>query len=229
MKVSLLIDTASPRSTVALYGRELVSQRQTDEQRQSAQRVLPLIDEVLRETGIALADLACVGVINGPGSFTGMRIGVAIAQGLGFANQLPVITVSSLAALAYSAFIERGGANWLVALRAREEEVYVGGFRCVTDIGIQSLVPEQVVSADERVALANILAEDESWALAGDVNADEFANLIVGESSPVARYEGGPVNVDAFAILVRQQLASGETFEPSAALPNYVKEQMQYG
>ena len=229
MKPALLIDTASPCCSVALFDQQIVSQRQTDEQRQSAQKILPLIEELLQETGVSQSDLGSVGVINGPGSFTGMRIGVAIAQGLGFANQIPVVTVSSLAALAYSAFLGAGSPSWIAALRAREDEVYFGGFHCATGSGIQTLIPEQVISTEEQVSQAEALAEHAPWGLTGDLDPTTAVQLFGTGLLSADKHGQTVIDMGAFAVLVKQQLATGKAFEPSSALPNYVKEQMQYG
>jgi len=97
----------------------------------------------MAEAGIEQQELDAIGVISGPGSFTGMRIGVAIAQGLGFANNTPVVPVSSLAACAYSAFEAEGGNDWLVAMQARVDEVYCAGFNCSAETGIECLIPNR--------------------------------------------------------------------------------------
>lgn len=229
MKPILLIDTASPCCSVALVDQQVLAQRQTDEQRQSAQKVLPLVAEVLVETGLKQAELGCIGVINGPGSFTGMRIGVSIAQGLGFANRIPVATVSSLAALAYSAFEGGDIANWLVTLQAREDEVYVGGFACQAQVGVELLIPEQVIAAADETSLDDQLKLHEPWGLAGDVEVMACRELFASEFQPATRSSEDRISLTAFALLVRQQLASGQGLEPAAALPNYVKDQMRYG
>lgn len=229
MKPLLLIDTASPHCAVGLMCDAAISQRQTERERQSAQKVLPLVAEVMIEAGIEFRDLGAIGVISGPGSFTGMRIGIAIAQGLGYANGTPVVPVSSLAATAYSAFTREGGSDWLVAMQAREDEVYLGGFKCTSDSGIEPLVAERVVDGAGDEELIQALAEGSAWGLAGDVDVSSCPALMAAGIKPFARYTEATISMAALARLVEQQLASGRAFEASAALPNYVKEQMQYG
>ena len=229
MKSLLLIDTASPHCAVGLQCNGVISQRQTGQERQSAQKVLPLIVEVMAEAGIEQADLDAIGVISGPGSFTGMRIGVAIAQGLGFANDKAVVPVSSLAATAYSAFSRDGCSDWLVAMQAREDEVYLGGFRCTSEAGIETLIDELLVSGGSGEDLAKSLAGCTAWGLAGDVDAVNCPGLMSAGVQPIARYTDATISMAALARLVEQKLATGAVFDASAALPNYVKEQLQYG
>ncbi len=91
-------------------------------------QLLPMVDEVLKEAGIKLSQ--CDGLIfgRGPGSFTGVRIGVGVAQGLAFAADLPVVGVSSLQAMAQLAFIKHQQTKVLAVIDARMSEVYNGYF-----------------------------------------------------------------------------------------------------
>ncbi|MBL0711085.1 MAG: tRNA (adenosine(37)-N6)-threonylcarbamoyltransferase complex dimerization subunit type 1 TsaB [Colwellia sp.] len=91
-------------------------------------QLLPMVDAVLKEAGIELSQ--CDGLIfgRGPGSFTGVRIGVGVAQGLAFAADLPVVGVSSLQAMAQLAFIKHQQTSVLAVIDARMSEVYNGYF-----------------------------------------------------------------------------------------------------
>ena len=100
--------------------------------------LLALINEVLQEANLSLAELDAITVARGPGSFTGLRIGIAVAQGLAFGNQLPVLPVSSLAAVAYNAFLywdkqalsQQSASSQVVlaTMDARMGEVYCGWY-----------------------------------------------------------------------------------------------------
>ena len=68
--------------------------RQTPAERQAAQKLLPLVDALLTDQSVTLAGVDAIAVVTGPGSFTGMRIGVGVAQGLSFASNCPVIASS---------------------------------------------------------------------------------------------------------------------------------------
>src|SRR5690606_17685116 len=86
--------------------------------------VLPLVDELLGEAGLALRKLDGVAFGRGPGSFTGLRIAAAVAQGLGLGAGLPLLPVSSLAALAQRAWREGGAEAALTCVDAHMGEVY---------------------------------------------------------------------------------------------------------
>ncbi len=90
--------------------------------------LLPMVDAVLTEAGIKLAELDGLIFGQGPGSFTGVRIGVGVAQGLAFSANLAVVGVSSLQAMAQLAFSEHQQTKVIAAIDARMSEVYNGYF-----------------------------------------------------------------------------------------------------
>ena len=96
------IDTATSHCSVALFeGRELLSFRESAEIDHS-QRLAPFINELLEEGGLQVSNLSALAVMAGPGSYTGLRIGVSIAKGLCFASGIPLLSVSSLDSLIYA-------------------------------------------------------------------------------------------------------------------------------
>ncbi len=128
----LAIESSTDWLSVALLrGEEIRVLREHDGGRQHASALLPTIDAVLHEAGIALGDVDAIGVATGPGSFTSLRIGLATVKGLGFDRSLVGIGVSTLEAMALSA-LEReataGGAEIVALLDARRGEWYAGGW-----------------------------------------------------------------------------------------------------
>ena len=113
----LLIDTSASRCAVGLAA-DVLYQRFGEEERKSAQNLLPLVAEIAQSADIALNDLSAVAVMAGPGSFTGLRIGVGVAQALAMANKTPGIALSNLAVLALAAAEESELDTFLVALAA---------------------------------------------------------------------------------------------------------------
>lgn len=119
--------------------------------------LLVAIDRLCRDAGVAPGDLDAIAVGAGPGSFTGLRIGMATAKGIAFAAGRPLWAVSSLAALADDAQRELGGDLSTVicaALDARRGEVFAGCFA-----GGVALAPERVLPPDELLAWAESLAD----------------------------------------------------------------------
>ena len=126
------IDTSAAQCAVALFR---VSDPQADPislcramERGHAEQLFPMIDAILAEAGTGYEALTRIGVCTGPGSFTGLRIGVAAARGIALGRAIPVIGVSRFEALAAEALAIRKGAPVAVCLSGRGEGVYVQVF-----------------------------------------------------------------------------------------------------
>lgn len=107
MSYILAFDCTEQRCSAALGNGESLFAQSTDEPRQHVKRLLPMIDMLLEEAALSYSDLSAVSVAVGPGSFTGLRIAVSVAQAIAYAHQLKVIPVSSLALCAASFVAER--------------------------------------------------------------------------------------------------------------------------
>ncbi|HFQ14066.1 MAG TPA: tRNA (adenosine(37)-N6)-threonylcarbamoyltransferase complex dimerization subunit type 1 TsaB [Gammaproteobacteria bacterium] len=125
----LAIDTVTEACSAALLYNGTLTERYEVTPRGHSQRILPMVEELLDEAGLPAAQLDAVVMDRGPGSFTGVRIGVSVAQGLAFALDKPVIALSSLAALAQAAYREQGCEQVLSVIDARMGEVYWGHYR----------------------------------------------------------------------------------------------------
>lgn len=147
----LAIETATETCSVALSVNGAVIDRYRHAPRLHAELLLPWVQELLAEAGLDFSSLDAIAFSRGPGSFTSLRIGIGIVQGLAWASDLPVIPVSSLAATAQSATSE-GIDSALVALDARMNEVFTGRF-LLDDDGIMKAVNAEKVCAPEDVGL----------------------------------------------------------------------------
>lgn len=162
----LALDTSTEACSVALwYNGEKTSLNELA-QRTHAKRILPMVDEILTDSGLKLNQLDALAFGRGPGSFTGVRVGAAIAQGLALGADLPVIPISNLTAMAQAAFELYQAENVAAAIDARMNEVYFSQLvrekKC-TDFGQffiwKNLIPEQVCSPEKAlVQLANSTA-----------------------------------------------------------------------
>jgi tRNA threonylcarbamoyladenosine biosynthesis protein TsaB len=119
MKI-LALDTSTELCSVALWLDGAAVFRDCFAGQRHSQLILPMVDEVLHAAGVTLNDLRGIAFGAGPGSFTGLRIGCGVAQGLAFGAGLPVIGVSTLEALAQSS----GQSKVIAAMDARMGEIY---------------------------------------------------------------------------------------------------------
>ena len=145
MKI-LALDTATEACSAALLCGGSVYERHDIAPRRHAELVLPMVDGVLAEAGVGLADLDAIAFGRGPGAFTGVRIAAGVTQGLALGAGLPVIPVSSLAALAQPAL--GNAAVVLPAIDARMGEVYWAAYETAQDGLAKPVSEEQVTSPD---------------------------------------------------------------------------------
>ncbi len=144
----LAIETATEACSAALYLDGEIRLRLRVEPRRHSELVLPMMDDLLSEAETKLIQLDGLAFGCGPGSFTGVRIATGVIQGSAFAADLPVVPVSTLAALAQGCFRENGERNLLPAYDARMGELYWGCYR-IDEAGlVQAVCPESVVAPD---------------------------------------------------------------------------------
>ena len=125
----LAVDTATEACSVALLCDGEIISRFAISPREHTQKVLPMVEEVLVQAGITLNQLDALAFGRGPGSFTGVRIGVGIAQGLALGADLPMIGISSLMTLAQGAYRTTDCSCVLVAIDARMSEIYCAQYQ----------------------------------------------------------------------------------------------------
>ena len=142
----LAFETSTEACSVAVWVDGEVIERFDLAPRRHAELALPWAEDVLREAGVRRNELDAIAVGRGPGAFTGVRLAIAIAQGIALALDRPVVPVSTLAALALQARAPRV----LAAIDARMNEVYAAAFRCDGDNAI-ALDNERVVAPNAVV------------------------------------------------------------------------------
>lgn len=154
MTTLLALDTATEACSAALLHDGRTIHRFEVIPRMHAVRLLPMIDELLVEAGLALRQVDGLVFGRGPGAFTGVRIATGMVQGLAFATGKPVIDVSNLAALAQRAYREHQAQYVVAAIDARMDEVYWGRYQL--NAGVMELVGQEAVSAPEAVLAADL-------------------------------------------------------------------------
>jgi len=142
----LALDASTEACSAALLDGGACIERYAEPGSGHAERLIAMVDEVLTEAGIGLASLDGIAVGIGPGAFTGVRVGVAIAQGLAFGAKRRVLALSTLEALAFAA---RGADPVLACLDARMAEVYWACFRADTARGVYATSAPRVGAVAE--------------------------------------------------------------------------------
>lgn len=223
----LAFELATEACSVALWIDGEVHERFEVAPRRHAELALPWADAVLAETGIARSALDAIAVGRGPGAFTGVRLAIAIGQGIALALDRPMIPVSTLAALAFGAVptIEDNNgsvARVLASIDARMGEVYVGAFQ-VHD-GDAQLMGNEAVLAPDAVDLPDAQG---GWLGAGTGFAAADATL-------QAHLTGRLLSVDPNALpragniarLAAKAWERGEAVAPELAEPAYLRNQV---
>jgi len=163
----LAIDTSNGACSVALGLDGACTQRYQVAPRGHGLLLLPMVESLLAEAGIAATQLDALVLGRGPGSFTGLRIATGVVQGLAFALDRPVVPISSLAALAQGSLDGDGqpAARVLTAFDARMGEVYWAAWQRDAD-GLVGLLGSEAVLAPEQIVLP--AADDVAWTAVGE-------------------------------------------------------------
>lgn len=217
----LALESATESCSVALRDGDTVYARSQLAPREHAALLLPMVEAVLAEAGLTLAGLDAVAFGRGPGSFTGVRIAASVTQGLAFAADLPVLPVSTLAALAQGAWREHGVHRVAAAIDARMGEVYWGLYR--EQDGVMLPEGEEGVFAPELVPLpraADCTGAGSAWATYADALAERCG---------IATHYGDryPQAVDILTLAAAAWHA-GKAVDAALAQPVYLRDKVTH-
>lgn len=211
------IEMSSERGSVALlHGSEIVERTIATPREQTA-RLLDLTDELLAGAGLVLRDLDGIAFGRGPGSFTGLRVSAAVAQGWALGTGIPLVPVSSLAALAQGAWRTERITHSLIAVDARMGEIYCGEYAIEAGLAVARR-PEALVqpAALEAPGGTGWAALGNGFATYRDVLSPLAARAVhvLAAAEPAAR--------DLFPHAAAD-LAAGRTTPVEQALPVYLR------
>jgi len=145
MKI-LGIESAALVASVAILDEDItIAEYTTNFKKTHSETLLPMLDEIIKMTGINCSELSAIAVSGGPGSFTGLRIGAACAKGLGLALDLPLIHVPTLDAMALN--IYSSDAIIVPIMDARRNQVYTGIYK--NDCNLEIIKDSMAVAIDE--------------------------------------------------------------------------------
>ncbi|MFS8138557.1 MAG: tRNA (adenosine(37)-N6)-threonylcarbamoyltransferase complex dimerization subunit type 1 TsaB [Thermomonas sp.] len=210
----LAIETATEACSVAVWVDGAVIERFEIAPRRHTELVLPWAEALLAEAGIAKAQLDAIAVGRGPGAFTGVRLAIALAQGIALALDRPLLPVSTLAALAMQA----SGDRILAAIDARMGEIYIASFQREGD-GPVATSDEVVIAPHDYVA-----PDGSDWHGVG-------TGFAAAEGALIENLQGQLVTVDATALphaidvarLGALAFARGEAVAPERIEPAYLR------
>lgn len=224
----LAIDTATEACSAALLVGDKLFSRWEEAPRDHTKKILPMVQAVLEEAGLSLDQLDAIAFGRGPGSFTGVRIGISVAQGLAFGVGVPLIGVSTLAAMAQGVHRQEGATRVLSAIDARMNEIYFGRYELQGDC--MQLVGEEVVS-DPALLVSELtgdgalqgrwLAVGTGFETYGEILA-ALAEELVGSAQ--VRF---PAAVDMLP-LARAAWLAGEAVPVEEATPVYLRDKVTW-
>lgn len=213
----LHIETTTLRCAVAVFsgGKVLASRSIREAGYSHAERLMPFIDEVMTESGLNKSDLQAVSVSGGPGSFTGLRIGVSTAKGICHALSIPLIAVDTLKVLAHQGKMENpGAAAYVPMIDARRMEVYTKTFD--SELNCSNDTPEALVVDGES---AGRFEEFDSICFVGD-GAEKCSDILSGLNRVfIDTYPDAEPACD----IVTQKFIKGEFEDTALYEPNYLK------
>ncbi|ARS53418.1 tRNA (adenosine(37)-N6)-threonylcarbamoyltransferase complex dimerization subunit type 1 TsaB [Kushneria konosiri] len=218
----LALDASSSACSVALWMDGHVISRVEHAPRGHTRRLMPMIDALLDEAGIARTSLDAIAYGHGPGSFTGIRIAAGVAQGIAYGLGCPLLGVSTLRALARSACQRDGASLVMPALDARLGELYVALYQ--VEQGQLKAVLDDAVMAPGALVLPSCTPGSITMIGSGVALMDGLS-LDVRECIGTSIESRDPEACD-IAQLAAMDLASGLITSPQEALPIYLRDQV---
>jgi tRNA threonylcarbamoyladenosine biosynthesis protein TsaB len=212
----LALDSSTEACSVALLSDQNVVEKFEVIGRGHAEHLLPMINSLLVENGVSLDEIELFAYGAGPGSFTGLRIGAAMMQGLALARGRKLIAVSSLAALA-----SRHQGWVLSVIDARMDQVYHALYH--TDVAVPpELTGELSVSSPGAISLPaeeKIIVTGTGW----DRYKEEFSQMQTNQREIIGIDDEFPHAEDIARLALHESL-QGREADPADALPNYVRD-----
>ena len=219
MKILALETSAKSVSSAVWESGELLAYAYQNTGLTHSRTLMPLVDAMLKNSSVSLEDIGLIAVAAGPGSFTGLRIGVSAAKGLAWTLELPCCAVSTLEAMAQN--LRHMDATVICAMDARRSQVYNAVFSACGG-NLLRCTPDRAIG----------LAE-----LADELKTDEKMKIVVGDGAKLCYTylsENGidcslapsslrMQNAAGVAQVAEEMAARGETVSAGALVPNYLR------
>lgn len=217
----LAIETATEACSAALYVDGEVQEDFRIAPREHAKLTLGMVEQLLSDAGLKLADMDALAFGRGPGAFTGVRIATSLIQGMAFAAELPVVPVSTLAALAQGGYREFGWQKVASAIDARMNEVYWAAYEVESGLVVERQ-SERVCPADAVPQLPK-----KEWCGIGSGWLTFEEALIERQGEAVMLHHGDCYpHAQDIAVLAAAAVKRGEAVSAEKALPIYLRDQV---
>ena len=219
----LALDTATEACSAALLHQDHITFEDELSPRTHTQRILPMVDGLLKNANLSIKEVDYLAFGRGPGSFTGVRVGVGVAQGLALGAELKVVPISNLTTMAEQAYQELGATEVIALIDARMNEVYFSQL-VRTENGWIEKVKEQVCSP-ERVLVQFQLDTDKitvvgtGWAAYPQFSEQNLPLAISEITLPSAKY---------MLALAEQEIAKGNVKSVDEIEPVYLRNEVTW-
>ena len=215
----LSVDSSAAPASVCLYSDgKVLAEYFINAGLTHSQTLVAMIDSVLKTTDTKVEDIDCYAVNSGPGSFTGVRIGVSAVKGMAYAADKPCIAVTTLESMAYN--LLSADAVVCACMDARRHQVYNALFR-VNEGKVERLCEDRAIGVDELIKEIEVL--NEKVILVGDGaelvynSIPELNSVILADST--TRFQ----RASAVAIVAETGFKRGDSIPPAALMPSYLR------
>ena len=214
----LSVDSSASPASVCLYDDKVLAEYYINVGLTHSQTLVAMIESLLKVTGTKVEDIDLYAVNNGPGSFTGVRIGVSAVKGMAYAQNKPCIAVSTLHSMAYNCPAD--DAVICACMDARRHQVYNALFK-VSDGKVSQIADDRAIGVD---ALIDELALfKEPIILVGD-----GAELVYNSALELKNVRSAPQNIrfqraSSVAMIAAEKAKNGETISAAALMPSYLR------
>ncbi len=222
----LAIETTGPLCSVALGGGEEIARLVNDTAYSHLEAVAPMVTRIMAEAGVSPSQLDAVAVSRGPGSFTGIRIGMATAKGLAQIWEKPIVCVPTLESFAYASGLPADGSPIVCPLfDARRSQVYAAAYLPAGAGGARTLVSGAARGIEEYLALLSRAARAGAEAVFYGDGCAPYADALAAWDFPhrIAPEEERYQLADRVLRLAEKQFAAGELWDCYSAEPEYMR------
>lgn len=217
MKI-LALETSTDLCSVALLLDGQTHARSQTAAHAHAELILPMVEALLAEGGISLSQLDALAFGRGPGAFTGVRVATAVAQGLAFGIERPVVPVSDLMALAAAAYRLHGARHIVACLDARLQEIYWCAYEAAAPDKLVACVPEQLSSAEQlSLPVGHWFGAGSGFAAYATELDARIGAMLDGRDAAILPTAGD------IALLAGRCYAEGQVVSADAAMPVYLR------